>query len=187
MARHTPIAQPVTNFLFAPAFGFGIRGDLFFALAIWQSGKGAASGHDAFIDVGFGHRSGSQGGTISGLDDDADRQIVFSGKLEVALIVGGHGHDSTGAVLHQNEICQINRNIVAGERISAISAGEDALFLCLSLPASSLADLSYSVDKIVYCALLRRAARECRRERMFDGKRDERCAENGVRPRGKNS
>ena len=38
------------------------------------------------------------------LDDPPDRQAELPRELEVALVVGGHGHDRAGAVLHQHVV-----------------------------------------------------------------------------------
>ena len=55
-----------------------------------------------------------------GPGDDLDKlQAIFGGELEVALVVGGHGHHRAGAVLHEHEVGHVHRDAPAGEGMGA--------------------------------------------------------------------
>ena len=47
------------------------------------------------------------------MDDHLDRQAVLGRELEVALIVGRHGHHRAGAVFAQHEVRDPDRNAFA--------------------------------------------------------------------------
>ncbi len=57
----------------------------------------------AGIGVGGLHGRGIESFPL-GADDDLERQVVFAGEFEVALVVGGHGHDRAGAVAHEHKL-----------------------------------------------------------------------------------
>ena len=82
----------------------------------------------AGFGVGLSHTGGIKGCPCR-LDDDLERQIVFFGKFEIALIVGRNRHDSTGAVVHQNKIGQKDRHAGPCQRIDAVRTGKDPLLL----------------------------------------------------------
>ncbi len=67
-----------------------------------------------------------------GHDHRAHRQPVRLGELPVALVVRGHGHHRAGAVIHQHEVGDINRNVFARQWVDRPEAGgHAALFLGL--------------------------------------------------------
>jgi hypothetical protein len=53
-------------------------------------------------------------------DHAQDRQAVLGGEIEVALVVPRHGHDRAGAIIHQHEIGDVDRQVRAGERVRAV-------------------------------------------------------------------
>ncbi len=57
-----------------------------------------------------------------------DRQAIFGGKVEVALVVPWHGHDCAGAIFHQHEVGDVDRQIGPGERVLGGDAGIEAQF-----------------------------------------------------------
>ena len=52
-----------------------------------------------------------------GIDHRDDRQIELLGELEVAGVVGRHGHDRPGAVADQHVVGHPDRNRLAVDRI----------------------------------------------------------------------
>ena len=62
-------------------------------------------------------------------DHAGDRQAVFSGEFEVALVVARHRHDRAGAVIHQHEIGDVDGQVCAGERVLGGDAGVEAELL----------------------------------------------------------
>ncbi len=55
-----------------------------------------------------------------------DGQAKAAGELEVALVVGRHGHDRARAVASQHIVGDPDRDLLAGGRIDGVSAGKDA-------------------------------------------------------------
>ncbi len=76
---------------------------------------------------GFFHGIPIQRSSVCGSDNDPNRDIVFPGKLEVPLIVGGNSHDGTGTVIHENVIGNPDRNLFSIYGIRRIGSGEDSL------------------------------------------------------------
>ncbi len=70
------------------------------------------------------------GDVVPRLDDGGDRKVVFDGELEVALVVGRHGHDGAGAVGGEHIVGDPDGDRLVVHRIEGVAAGEDAgLFL----------------------------------------------------------
>jgi hypothetical protein len=57
------------------------------------------------------------------LDDDGDRQRVFLGELEVALVVARHAHHRAGAVFAEHEVGDPDRHRLSGEWIDRLLTG----------------------------------------------------------------
>ncbi len=60
------------------------------------------------------------------MDDHDDRQVIFAGKIEVALVMRGDGHDRAGAVAHQDVIGDPDRDPLTVDRVDCVTASEDA-------------------------------------------------------------
>ena len=74
-------------------------------------------------------RRASAGRPAGRRDDLADLDAVLLGERVVALVVGGHGHDRAGAVLHQHVVGDPDRDRLAVDRVDRVAAGEDAVLL----------------------------------------------------------
>ena len=72
------------------------------------------------------------------LDHDADGQAVLLRELEVALVMGRHGHDRAGPVFHEHEVADPDRHLFVVQGIDRIGAGEDAFLLLLLVGARGL-------------------------------------------------
>jgi hypothetical protein len=82
-----------------------------------------ASGHVAAGVPAPGPCSNSP--RVGGGDDLHDGQVEGSGEVEVALVVGGHGHDRPGAVTHEHVVGNEDRDRFAVDRVGGERAGED--------------------------------------------------------------
>ena len=90
-----------------------------------------------------------------------------------------HRHDRAGAVIHQHEIRDIDRQVGAGERVLRGDAGVEAqLFGGFEFGSGGAALLAQRDE------FARRIAVHRLRNRMVRRDRDEACAENRVRTRG---
>ena len=84
--------------------------------------------HRSLVFIRLGHR-GCIEVVIFGLYDDLDGQIVFAGKIKIALVVRRDGHDGAGAVFHQHEIGGPDGDLFPRERIDSIGACENAFLV----------------------------------------------------------
>src|SRR5256885_1591490 len=99
---------------------------------------------------------GGAGGGVGGAtrhNHDLDRQPVLLRKLEIALVVPRHGHDRAGAVLHQHEVAEEDRDLLVRERIDRALAGE-APFLPRLLPLE-VALVAHAGDPLLDVGALR--------------------------------
>ena len=83
--------------------------------------KLAGVDHDAGSLAGAAVMVAGSSASPCRLDHDLQRKAVLAGELEIALVVGRHRHDRAGAVIHQDEVGQIDRHLPAGERIDSSS------------------------------------------------------------------
>ncbi|MNH11884.1 hypothetical protein D3C79_714120 [compost metagenome] len=65
----------------------------------------------------------------AGAHHGLDRQVVLVGELEVALVVGRHGHDGAIAVVHQHVVGDPYRQLLAGQRVLDQQGSGHALLL----------------------------------------------------------
>ena len=78
---------------------------------------------------------GGDVGAVRRRDDLPDRELVAAGELEVALVVGGHGHDRAGPVLHQHVVGDEHRDPLAVDGVDDGAAEPDAGLLAFVVPA----------------------------------------------------
>ncbi|KIT99166.1 hypothetical protein QU38_02905, partial [Staphylococcus aureus] len=119
-------------------------------------------------------------GLVAFRDDATDRERIFARELEVALVVRGHAEHGAGAIVHQHEIGDVDRDFPS--RIKGMRGGEAGieaqLLLRLQLGRGGAA---------LFAPLGERANFGVRsgqflRDRMVRGHRDEARPENGVGP-----
>ena len=65
-------------------------------------------------------------GVVGGADRAHDVEVVGAGEGPVAVVVGGHGHDGTGAVAPQDVVGDEDRDLAAVDGVDAEQAGEHA-------------------------------------------------------------
>ena len=123
LARDAPVAQAVVHLAAGlrgaeeigalQPFGDGLEG-LVRRLAVE---KGRIVDH-AVIDIGLVADRERHWILMRRQHDGAHRQAVFAGEIEVALVMGRAAEDRAGAVIHQDEIRDIDR-----QRASSGSSG----------------------------------------------------------------
>ncbi len=90
--------------------------------------EGARVDQNPFLDVGLRHALDVEG-LLRVLDDDDQGKLVLLGELEVALVMGGNGHDAARAVVGQHEVGGVDGHLAARHRVEAVRIEEDALLL----------------------------------------------------------
>ena len=115
-----------------------------------------------------------------GLDHDADGERVLLREVEVALVVGGHGHDGARAVAHEDEVAHPDRDELAGEGVRGVASGEDALLLDLALEARPPILAPQALDRREGLLLPGRSLDQALDPRVLGGQHHEGGAEDGV-------
>ena len=64
-----------------------------------------------------------------GKNDQTNFEMVFLREFVVALIVGGHAHDGSGAVFHENVVGDPDGHFLAVERVDGVASGVDSVLL----------------------------------------------------------
>ncbi len=107
---------------------------------------------------------------------------VFAGEIEVALVVAGAAEDGAGAVAHDDEVGDVDRQLHLGlEGVHGDEAGVEALLLGLRQRLLGGADLAAFLHE---GGQLLVRFRQMRAERMLGRDRHEGGAEDGVVARG---
>ncbi len=189
LARYAPVTQAIID-------GAGAKACVFQCL--YGAGFGGINrqpvektGVDSHAIAGKSVRSGFEfrckrsvvrlvGGSYNG----CYRQIIFSGKIKVALVVCRAPKDRPGAVVHQHEVGDIDRQMLAlDKRVLRCQAGIEpplfSLFDCFLAGADAGAvGGKISNGGVGFCDALR--------QRMLWGDCAEGCPEQCVRAGGKN-
>ena len=120
----TPVAQAIIHFFLAQVALAQPGGDGVEGLGGGLAGEFPGVHQFAFFGEGFAVQI--DGLTLGRFNHLLDGQAVFFGKFVIPLVVGGHGHDGTGAVAHQHEVGYPDRDLFAADRVSRGEAGVDA-------------------------------------------------------------
>jgi len=128
LARDEPIVQAVSDRALANAQLFDVGDGGFHRVFFRGAAQGAGIDHRAVRFHRGGHLSGVHRGAAFGLDDHANGQIVLAREFKVALVVGGHRHDSAAAVAHQDVIGRPHGHAFPADRVERVRSGEDAGF-----------------------------------------------------------
>ena len=81
------------------------------------------------VDLETVARVGPSGEAFGRFDGANYGQAVRLGEREVALVLGGHGHDRPGAVAHEHVVGHVDRHELVVEGIHAVAAREGAPLL----------------------------------------------------------
>src|SRR3990172_9151000 len=183
LAGDQPVADAVGDGASAPALRLDITRDGLLAVLVRHTVEPAGVYHRARVDVGLLQRRAVP---VRRRDDHADGDAVLLGELEVALVVGGHAHDGAGAVPEQGVVGGPDLDVLAGEQVLAVGAGEDAGLLMLRGQTLNLRLASGLLHVGLHLgAALRR--RQQRHQRVLRRQHHERDAEDRVRPRGEDA
>jgi len=179
LARNAPVAQPPGGLGLAPAFRLRAVDDILLRLLDRHAvEKGAV--HD-LARTGPGLVAGKFGSRFLAIGNHAlDRQAIFAGKVEIALVMRGHAEYCARAIVHHHEIGDIDGQLPVGiERMGDGQASvETLLFHRFQLGrrgAASLAFFGKGGERGI-------GSRQLSGQRMVGRQRDETCTENRVRP-----
>ena len=140
LPRQPPVAQAELGHALTDAVGLAEidgRLDRLFAALRLLAGKAPDIAHGLGLgrDIGGAAILGHDEGALLAHgrhEDRRDRQLVFAGEIHVALVMRGHAEDRAGAVLHQDEIGDVDRQLPGGvERVTRREAGVEAELLGL--------------------------------------------------------
>ena len=130
LARDAPVAKAKDNFAFAETFFLRVGGH--FGDRVFRREAVEFIGIHKYAVFVFGERRGhsffDEGLASARLNDNTNWQIVLAAKFEIALVVGGHGHDGSGAVFHQHEVADPDGDFFAAKGIGGVASGEEADF-----------------------------------------------------------
>ncbi|MNU64278.1 hypothetical protein D3C71_535490 [compost metagenome] len=176
LAADAPVAQAVDG------LGFAGRSALDAGDGLGLGGFDVQTVQEVGMEDGAGAGIGlsSHGEVVAGAlgaDDGDDRQAVFAGEVQVALVVGRAGEDGARAVFRQDEVGDPDRNLGAGEGMDDLQPRVPADLLGLfdlGLRGAALAafgdeggDLGVSLGQLL-------------RDGVIGGQADEAGAEQGV-------
>ena len=151
------------------------------ALSLGRGEAGELARVDERLVLGVRRERAHLGRLTARRDDHRrHRQPVLHRELVVALVVGGHGHDRSGPVLHQHVIGDPDRDLLLVDRVGRIAAREDAvLLLLLALGGRAPRRAAHVVED---GGLLLRSRDEPRDQRVLGREDEEGRAEERVRP-----
>ena len=133
LARNAPVAQAVEHLLLAEAFGLEVGGDGVDRLRVVQAVVFAGVYADAVFLVGIPFLPGVGAERLArDLDDLLDRQPIFFGEMEIALVMRRHRHHRAFAVAHQHVVADPDLDFLAGQRMRRRKCRS----ACLSFPSS---------------------------------------------------
>jgi hypothetical protein len=134
---------------------------------------------DARVGVGLGHGRHVQGFARRG-DDHLHGQVVFFRELEVALVVGRHGHDRARAVAHEHEVGHVDGHPRPGEGVYAEGPAEHALLFQVVGGAHDAVHVAHLVHEGQDLFLFRGVLDQFGHQRMLGGQAHERGPEHRV-------
>ncbi len=178
LARHTPVAQPPHGLAAAASLFLDARDDCALGVLDVHPVEKVRIDQHALARLGLAVE-----GLVrligAGRDDPGDRQSVFGGEFEIALVVARYRHDRAGAVIHQHEVRDIDRQVCAGERVLGGDPGiETQLLGGFEFGRRGAALLAFGDEGAGLVAVDRL------RDRMVGGNCDEARPEDRVGPRG---
>ena len=143
---------------------------------------GCGEGVQQFRLCGPAHHEGF-GEAVHPVDHRDDRQAKLDGKREVAVVVGGHGHNRARPIGDQHVIRDPDRDARVVDRVDGIRAGEDAGLLFLGAHALDLA-LAGGLDLVGFHRLAELRLRNAVHQRVLRRQHHKRRAPERVGPGG---
>lgn len=117
-------------------------------------------------------------------DDRHDRQVILAGKLKVALVAAGNGHDGTGAVVGNDVVGNPHRDLLAVDGVYHIAAREGTVLLEGALGTLDGRDVLGVLDDLGDGLLVLRALDELMQAGVLGSQDKEGDAKKGVGTRG---
>ena len=182
LTRNAPVAQAILRLANAPALGLCARDDIGLRLI------NRHTIHPARIDDCAGACESNIAakaaiGHIAIGDNAGDGQIIFAGKIKVALVMRGAAKDGASAIVHQHEVRDIDRQMPAC--IERMFDGQ----ACIKPPlfsgfnvGSSRSALATFLDKRLQIGGI---GGQLLRDGVVCGNGNKACAEHRIRPRCK--
>ena len=200
LAADEPVPQAELDFALAATHGLELGDDGFLGrgvLAAHEAGELAGLHEDALGGHGLGPVDARDNaallilelrvkGVVFGDDDGDDGKIVLLGKLEVALVAAGDGHDGTSAIVRNDVVRNPNRDLLAVDGVHHIAAGEGAVLLLAALSALDGSDLLGVIDHLHDSFLVRSALNEALEDGALGGEQEEAAAKERVCAGGEN-
>ncbi len=180
-----PVPKPVADRLFADAFLVHMGGDGFLGVFIGHAVESPGVDHDSFTGIGLVHGGAFQRLPF-GLNHHDDLQAVFSGEVEIPLVVGRHRHDRTGAVFHEREIGGVDRHAAAAHGVEAVGPDEHPFFFVGFHGPVGAVQKGHPVHEFGHRRLLFRGLRQLGDQRMLRRQAHEGGPEDGILTGGEN-
>ena len=130
LPRDTPVAKPELDRRHPALVGLHALGDGVFGLGDAQPIEKPRMDQDAIADEGLVHNGKVRGGRLARRDHRNHPKSVLVRELQIALIVRGAPEHGAGAVLHQYEVGDVDRQFhVLAERVAGTQSGVQAALL----------------------------------------------------------
>ena len=130
LARHAPVAQPVIDLAPAASGVLGAPRDLLLGVGDGHAVDEIRVGEPAVAEIRLLAHREDGGVLVFRHHDGQNGQLVLAGEIEVALVVRRAAEDRAGAVFHQDEVGDIDRQRpVRAERVADPEPGIDAPLL----------------------------------------------------------
>ncbi len=137
--------------------------------------------HHAVIDIGGITNGEACRIAIFRHDDRNDGQTIFAGKVQVALVARRATEDRAGAIIHQHEVCDVDRQFPGQiQRMDDLDAGIHATLLCRFQRSQRRALTTALVAELGNLGIL---LSQSFRQGMIGGNRQEGSAKQRVRTR----
>ena len=200
LATDEPVAQAELDLATAAAHGLEIGHDGSLTLGVLTAAHASvlaglderALGSVSAIPVdGLGMEgidalaAGLDGSAIVIVQDDRhDRQVVLTGKLKVALVAAGNGHDGAGAVVGNDIIGNPHGNLLAVDGVHHVAARKGTVLLEGALGTLDGRDMLGVLDDLSDGLLVLRALDELVQTSVLGSQDKEGDAKEGVGTRG---
>ena len=135
LAGNTPVAQTEIDFAFPNGLAvqhhlFQAACDVFARLGGGHAIEKTRIDHEAVAVIGHVINVELRGVFVGRTHDRRDTQTIGVNKIQITLVMGRTAEDGARAIIHQNEIGDINRNFPIGiKRMKTANAGIKSFFL----------------------------------------------------------
>ena len=182
LARHAPVPQPPGDLARSDPLPFQLLDHPPFGGGDVEAVQEAGIDQPAVAEVGLVADRETLCVLARRQDHRQDRPAVLAGELQIALVVRRTAEDRAGAVVHEHEVGDVDRELlIRGQRVAAAQAGVVADLLRLLDRLLAGRGLGALGDEGRDARVLRR---QLAAQRVIGGERHEARAEQRVGPRG---